>query len=178
MVSFCPDQITDLGQWVAVLSAQLEGGGVGVLNIQLYPDLHIRRNVSTFTFLDFAFLEMREVAHNIYHLRHFMFNKKLPMRELCWYSGNNPPSSSFQLNMIFPGKELLSPDWFGSILHPCRHSSCGTALYISAVCQPNPKAKNEEKKEETHFKKKDKNEILLKKTIQAKINLQENFSRL
>lgn len=79
--------------------------------------------------------------------------------------------------MIFPGKELLSPDWFGSNPHPCRHSSCGTALYV-LLCSNQSKVKNEGKKEEIHFKKKDKNEKLLKKTIQAKINLQENFSRL
>jgi len=34
------------------------------------------------------------------------------------------------------------------------------------------------KREEIHFKKKDKNKKLLKKTIQAKIDLQANFSRL
>lgn len=44
---------------------------------------YARMSVHSLFLLDFAFLEMREVAHYIYHLRCFMFSKKMSMRELC-----------------------------------------------------------------------------------------------
>lgn len=77
-------------------------------------------SVHSLFLLDLAIFLISKNAHNKYDLKHFMLNKKLPMRELCWYSGNNPPSTSFQLITIFPGKGLLSPHWSRSNFYPCR----------------------------------------------------------